>query len=191
MPGTDQSRTGFNWAVAIGGPHQLRGLYPRAAGIGFVLEHEDRKETFSAIEIAGEAAEELRVVSLSVKERCHLHEGTFDGALHLDGALRQAKFVFPPKSQPPPTRDISNYLLFLFVFRCFGSHFSFQVLTEYILVSITSAVTVTIAGVVKEAVTILVRAVQIIALFKEKIKYLGGSYRFCVSIQSSNIGYQL
>lgn len=31
-----------------------------------------------------------------------------------------------------------------------------QVLTEFILVSITSAVTVTIAGVVKEAVTILV-----------------------------------
>ncbi|GFS45476.1 nucleotide/sugar transporter family protein [Actinidia rufa] len=31
-----------------------------------------------------------------------------------------------------------------------------QVLTEYILVSITSAVTVTIAGIVKEAVTILV-----------------------------------
>lgn len=31
-----------------------------------------------------------------------------------------------------------------------------QVLTEYILVSVTSAVTVTIAGVVKEAVTILV-----------------------------------
>lgn len=32
----------------------------------------------------------------------------------------------------------------------------FQVLTEYVLVSVTSAVTVTIAGVVKEAVTILV-----------------------------------
>ena len=31
-----------------------------------------------------------------------------------------------------------------------------QVLTEYILVSVTSAVTVTIAGVVKEAVTIVV-----------------------------------
>lgn len=31
-----------------------------------------------------------------------------------------------------------------------------QVLTEYILVSMTSAVSVTIAGVVKEAVTILV-----------------------------------
>lgn len=34
--------------------------------------------------------------------------------------------------------------------------FFFQVLTEYILVSVTSAVTVTIAGVVKEAVTIVV-----------------------------------
>lgn len=32
----------------------------------------------------------------------------------------------------------------------------FQVLTEYVLVSVTSAVTVTIAGVVKEAVTIVV-----------------------------------
>ncbi|KAK6917940.1 Sugar phosphate transporter domain [Dillenia turbinata] len=32
----------------------------------------------------------------------------------------------------------------------------FMVLTEYILISVTSAVTVTIAGVVKEAVTILV-----------------------------------
>lgn len=31
-----------------------------------------------------------------------------------------------------------------------------QVLTEFILVSVTSAVTVTIAGVVKEALTILV-----------------------------------
>ena len=31
-----------------------------------------------------------------------------------------------------------------------------QVLTEYVLISVTSAVTVTIAGVVKEAVTILV-----------------------------------
>lgn len=34
--------------------------------------------------------------------------------------------------------------------------FLIQVLTEYILVSVTSAVTVTIAGVVKEAVTIMV-----------------------------------
>ena len=32
-----------------------------------------------------------------------------------------------------------------------------QVLTEYVLVSATSAITVTIAGVVKEAVTILVK----------------------------------
>lgn len=31
-----------------------------------------------------------------------------------------------------------------------------QVLTEYFLVSVTSAVTVTVAGIVKEAVTILV-----------------------------------
>ena len=33
---------------------------------------------------------------------------------------------------------------------------SLKVLTEYVLVSVTSAVTVTIAGIVKEAVTILV-----------------------------------
>uniref|UniRef100_A0A0A9E179 Uncharacterized protein n=1 Tax=Arundo donax TaxID=35708 RepID=A0A0A9E179_ARUDO len=32
----------------------------------------------------------------------------------------------------------------------------FMVLTEYVLVSVTSAVTVTVAGIVKEAVTILV-----------------------------------
>ena len=36
---------------------------------------------------------------------------------------------------------------------------SLQVLTEYVLVSVTSAVTVTIAGVVKEAVTIVVIAI--------------------------------
>lgn len=42
-----------------------------------------------------------------------------------------------------------NYLWFL-------PFLLLQVLTEYILVSVTSAVTVTIAGVVKEAVTILV-----------------------------------
>lgn len=41
----------------------------------------------------------------------------------------------------------------------FCSFLLLQVLTEYILVSVTSAVTVTIAGVVKEAVTILVWAV--------------------------------
>jgi len=41
---------------------------------------------------------------------------------------------------------LSNTYIFIFL----------QVLTEYILVSVTSAVTVTIAGVVKEAVTILV-----------------------------------
>lgn len=41
---------------------------------------------------------------------------------------------------------LSNTCIFIFL----------QVLTEYILVSVTSAVTVTIAGVVKEAVTILV-----------------------------------
>lgn len=34
--------------------------------------------------------------------------------------------------------------------------YSLKVLTEYVLVSVTSAVTVTIAGIVKEAVTILV-----------------------------------
>ncbi|KAI8551284.1 hypothetical protein RHMOL_Rhmol06G0173500 [Rhododendron molle] len=47
---------------------------------------------------------------------------------------------------------IRSCLLMLFG----GTLAFFMVLTEYILVSITSAVTVTIAGVVKEAVTILV-----------------------------------
>lgn len=39
---------------------------------------------------------------------------------------------------------------------CHDILYQLQVLTEYILVSATSAITVTIAGVVKEAVTILV-----------------------------------
>ncbi|XP_052177922.1 probable sugar phosphate/phosphate translocator At1g06470 isoform X1 [Diospyros lotus] len=47
---------------------------------------------------------------------------------------------------------IRSFLLMLFG----GTLAFFMVLTEYILVSVTSAVTVTIAGVVKEAVTILV-----------------------------------
>jgi len=38
---------------------------------------------------------------------------------------------------------------------------TFQVLTEYVLISVTSAVTVTIAGIVKEAVTILVRTLLV------------------------------
>lgn len=47
-------------------------------------------------------------------------------------------------------KRISDYII------NFCMSYFFQVLTEYVLVSITSAVTVTIAGVVKEAVTILV-----------------------------------
>lgn len=39
-----------------------------------------------------------------------------------------------------------------------------QVLTEYVLISVTSAVTVTIAGVVKEAVTILVSIIFLMIL---------------------------
>lgn len=46
-----------------------------------------------------------------------------------------------------------------------------QVLTEYILVSVTSAVTVTIAGIVKEAVTILVNKVKILFLTVMKLAY--------------------
>jgi hypothetical protein len=42
---------------------------------------------------------------------------------------------------------------------------SLKVLTEYVLVSVTSAVTVTIAGIVKEAVTILVFISHAIILF--------------------------
>ncbi|KAI4385054.1 hypothetical protein MLD38_003121 [Melastoma candidum] len=46
----------------------------------------------------------------------------------------------------------------------------FMVLTEYVLVSVTSAVTVTIAGVVKEAVTILVA----VFYFHEEFTWLKG-----------------
>ncbi|KAK1425437.1 hypothetical protein QVD17_20789 [Tagetes erecta] len=47
----------------------------------------------------------------------------------------------------------------------------FMVLTEYILVSVTSAVTVTIAGIVKEAVTILVA----VFYFHDKFTWLKGA----------------
>lgn len=46
---------------------------------------------------------------------------------------------------------------------------SLKVLTEYVLVSVTSAVTVTIAGIVKEAVTILVLISHSIVTFNEFI----------------------
>lgn len=49
--------------------------------------------------------------------------------------------------------DVGTYVLELMQLNRF---IPLQVLTEYMLVSMTSSVTVTIAGVVKEAVTILV-----------------------------------
>lgn len=47
----------------------------------------------------------------------------------------------------------------------------FMVLTEFVLISVTSAVTVTIAGVVKEAVTILVAVIY----FHDKFTWLKGA----------------
>ncbi|GLT62440.1 hypothetical protein SLA2020_350790 [Shorea laevis] len=52
----------------------------------------------------------------------------------------------------------------------------FMVLTEYILVSVTSAVTVTIAGVVKEAVTILVA----VFYFHDEFTWLKGAGLFTI-----------
>ncbi|XP_057955840.1 probable sugar phosphate/phosphate translocator At1g06470 isoform X2 [Malania oleifera] len=54
----------------------------------------------------------------------------------------------------------------------------FMVLTEFILVSVTSAVTVTIAGVVKEAVTILVAVLY----FHDKFTWLKGVGLFTIMI---------
>ncbi|PON96502.1 Sugar phosphate transporter domain containing protein [Trema orientale] len=54
----------------------------------------------------------------------------------------------------------------------------FMVLTEYILISVTSAVTVTIAGVVKEAVTILVAVIY----FHDEFTWLKGAGLFTIMI---------
>lgn len=54
----------------------------------------------------------------------------------------------------------------------------FMVLTEYILVSVTSAVTVTIAGVVKEAVTIVVA----VFYFHDKFTWLKGAGLFTIMV---------
>lgn len=54
----------------------------------------------------------------------------------------------------------------------------FMVLTEYILVSVTSAVTVTIAGVVKEAVTILVAVLY----FHDAFTWLKGFGLFTIMV---------
>ncbi|KAF5725797.1 sugar phosphate/phosphate translocator [Tripterygium wilfordii] len=69
---------------------------------------------------------------------------------------------------------IRSCLLMLFG----GSLAFFMVLTEYILVSITSAVTVTIAGVVKEAVTILVA----VFYFHDKFTWLKGFGLFIIMV---------
>ncbi|XVE86318.1 hypothetical protein DITRI_Ditri18aG0026200 [Diplodiscus trichospermus] len=54
----------------------------------------------------------------------------------------------------------------------------FMVLTEYVLVSVTSAVTVTIAGVVKEAVTILVA----VFYFHDEFTWLKGAGLFTIMV---------
>ncbi|CBI22039.3 unnamed protein product, partial [Vitis vinifera] len=60
----------------------------------------------------------------------------------------------------------------------FCSFLLLQVLTEYILVSVTSAVTVTIAGVVKEAVTILVA----VFYFHDQFTWLKGVGLFTIMV---------
>ncbi|KAA8525004.1 hypothetical protein F0562_011358 [Nyssa sinensis] len=69
---------------------------------------------------------------------------------------------------------IRSCLLMLFG----GTLAFFMVLTEYILVSITSAVTVTIAGVVKEAVTILVA----VFYFHDQFTWLKGVGLFIIMV---------
>lgn len=65
----------------------------------------------------------------------------------------------------------SNHIIRSCLLMLFGGTLAFfMVLTEYILVSITSAVTVTIAGVVKEAVTILVAVLY----FHDQFTWLKG-----------------
>ncbi|XP_048327614.2 probable sugar phosphate/phosphate translocator At1g06470 isoform X1 [Ziziphus jujuba] len=54
----------------------------------------------------------------------------------------------------------------------------FMVLTEYVLISVTSAVTVTIAGVVKEAVTILVA----VFYFHDEFTWLKGAGLFTIMV---------
>lgn len=59
-----------------------------------------------------------------------------------------------------------------------GSLAFFMVLTEYILISATSAITVTIAGVVKEAVTILVA----VFYFHDEFTWLKGFGLFTIMV---------
>ncbi|XVF14549.1 hypothetical protein REPUB_Repub09cG0070900 [Reevesia pubescens] len=67
-----------------------------------------------------------------------------------------------------------SFLLMLFG----GTLAFFMVLTEYVLVSVTSAVTVTIAGVVKEAVTILVA----VFYFHDEFTWLKGAGLFTIMV---------
>ncbi|XP_057790977.1 probable sugar phosphate/phosphate translocator At1g06470 [Salvia miltiorrhiza] len=65
----------------------------------------------------------------------------------------------------------SSHILRSSLLMLFGGTLAFfMVLTEYVLVSVTSAVTVTIAGVVKEAVTILVAVLY----FHDQFTWLKG-----------------
>ncbi|KAK7316733.1 hypothetical protein RJT34_00410 [Clitoria ternatea] len=75
--------------------------------------------------------------------------------------------------------DNSWHITRSFLLMLFGGTLAFfMVLTEYVLVSVTSAVTVTIAGVVKEAVTILVAVMY----FHDEFTWLKGFGLFTIMI---------
>lgn len=75
--------------------------------------------------------------------------------------------------------DNSMHILRSSLLMLFGGALAFfMVLTEYVLVSVTSAVTVTIAGVVKEAVTILVAVLY----FHDKFTWLKGLGLFTIMV---------
>lgn len=75
--------------------------------------------------------------------------------------------------------DSSWHITRSFLLMFFGGTLAFfMVLTEYILVSVTSAVTVTIAGVVKEAVTILVAVLY----FHDAFTWLKGFGLFTIMV---------
>lgn len=86
-------------------------------------------------------------------------------SLQLTALPLAAPWLYPTKSTILRTpffgcnifsSEVAIYAIVLVILPVKWFYFSLQVLTEYVLVSVTSAVTVTIAGIVKEAVTILV-----------------------------------
>ncbi|XP_020272425.1 probable sugar phosphate/phosphate translocator At1g06470 isoform X2 [Asparagus officinalis] len=75
--------------------------------------------------------------------------------------------------------DNSSHIIQSFLLMLLGGALAFfMVLTEYILVSATSAVTVTIAGIVKEAVTILVA----VFYFHDQFTWLKGIGLFTIMV---------